>query len=58
MRYKAVEIDWQDIKLAIVCMEVEMVSRAFGTAGRESVARHGVSGSTDKVFVEAHAAPH
>ena len=56
MRYKAVEI--QDMKLAIVRTEVERVSTAFETAGKESVARREVSGSTDKMFVEAHVAPH
>ena len=54
MRYKAFEI--QDMKLAIVCTDVERVSTAFGTAGKVSVARRGVSDS-DKVFVEVHAAP-
>lgn len=52
MRYKAFEI--QDMKPAIVCTEVEKLSTAFGTAGKESVARRGVS-DPDKVFVEAHA---
>ena len=55
MRYKAFEM--QNMKLAIVCTEVERVSTAFGTAGKESVARRGVSDLTDKVFVEAHEAP-
>lgn len=41
-RYKAFEI--QDMKLAIECTEVEKVSKAFGTAGKES--------DSDKVFVE------
>ena len=50
MRYEAVEI--QDVKLVIVCTEVERVSTAFGTVGKESVASHG-SGSTDKT-VEAY----
>ena len=54
MRYKAIEI--QDMKLAIVCTEIERVSTAFGTAGKESVARRGESDS-DKAFVEAHVAP-
>ena len=55
MRYKAFEI-----QLAIVCTKVERVSTAFGTAGKESVARaarRGVSDSIDKVFVDAHVAP-
>jgi hypothetical protein len=52
MRYKAFEI-----QLAIVCTKVERVSTAFGTVGKESVARRGVSDSTDKVFVDAHVAP-
>jgi hypothetical protein len=51
---KAFEI--QDMKLAIVCTEVEKVNTAFGTAGKESVAKRGVSDS-DKVFVEAHVVP-
>ena len=57
MRYKLIEV--QDTKLAIVCTEVERVSTAFGTAGKvsESVARPGVSDSTDTVFVEARVAP-
>ena len=52
--YKAVEI--QDMKLVIVCTEVERVNTVFGTAGKESVVRCGVSDS-DKVFVEGHEAP-
>ena len=57
MRYKAFEIqDMTHMRLAIVCTEVEKTSTAFETAGKESVARRGVSVS-DKVFVEAHAAP-
>jgi hypothetical protein len=46
MRYKAFEI--QETKFETVCTEVERVSTAIGTAGKESVARRGVSGSTDK----------
>jgi len=54
-RYKAFEI--QDMKLVvIVYTEVVRISTAFGTAGKESVARRGVSDS-DKVFVEAHVPP-
>jgi hypothetical protein len=54
MRNKAVEI--QDMKLAIVCTEVERVNTVFETAGKGSVARRGVSDS-DKVFVEAREVP-
>jgi hypothetical protein len=46
----------QDMKLAIVCTEVERVNTAFETAGKESVARRGVFDS-DKVFVEAREVP-
>ena len=52
--YKAVEI--QDMKLVTVCTEVERVNTVFGTAGKVSVVRCGVSDS-DKVFVEGHEAP-
>ena len=55
MRYKAV-VEIQNMKLGIVRTEVEKVSTVFVTAGKESVARRGVSGS-DKVFVGAHEAP-
>ena len=41
MRYKAFEI--QDMKLAIVCTDVERVSTTFGIAGKGSVAKRGVS---------------
>ena len=44
------------MKLAIVRTEVERVSMAFETAGKESVARRGVPDS-DKVYVEAHESP-
>ena len=53
-RYKEFEI--QDMKLAIVCTEVERVSTAFGTAGKESVARREVSDS-DRAFVVERVAP-
>ena len=43
------------MKLVIVCTEIEKVNKAFGTAGKESVARR-VSDS-DKVFVEAREGP-
>ena len=52
MRYMTFEI-----QLAIVCTKVERISTAFGAAGKESVARRGVSDSIDKVFVEVHVAP-
>ena len=55
MMYKAV-VEIQNMKFAIVRMEVEKVSTAFGTAGKESVARRGVS-LADKMFVEAHEVP-
>ena len=44
MRYKAFEnLEIQDMKLAIVCTDIERVSTTFGIAGKGSVARRGVS---------------
>jgi hypothetical protein len=53
---KRLVIEIQDMKLAIVCTEIEKVNTAFGTAGKESVARRGVFDS-DKVFVETREVP-
>ena len=52
---EAVGTDFEvDMKFAI---GVERVRMAFGTAGKESVARPGVSDSADKAFVKEHTEP-
>lgn len=56
MEHKEFEIQ-RDMEFGIVYTTAEKVCTVFETAGKESEARRGVSGSTDRAFVEEHKEP-